>query len=377
MLVVWKQTVATTNKSRICSSRRLHPATIRRKATTSTAAKFCSQKHLGGTACRASHLLKCSSLGMRIIRNGSNSSTPTSITTDEGIIIHQGDPKSLKSGDGLGLVWGSVLWPSGISLSKYLVWMTKQQQRNNGYRNILELGCGTGIVGLTCAKYDLATESITFTDFEASALWPLLRESIEANGLDETKIHIHQLDWKDTSTFLSSSCDDDTTGNGKNEKKNQPYYDLIVAADVLYSGMDKLFARALASHLYSSIPPSSSSSSLPLEQRQPIALVACPFRKDSPLRGFFDACTKLGLSAERLQDISDGAAVGAFSGVKPDDAFRNSHFVPLDSEVLSMKEVCETPTFSSVNEKQIQIFRLKRIEGHPIDAIQIRRVSRI
>ena len=42
------------------------------------------------------------------------------LTTDEGVVVFQADAESMVSDSGQGLVWGSRLWPSGISLSKYL-----------------------------------------------------------------------------------------------------------------------------------------------------------------------------------------------------------------------------------------------------------------
>ena len=98
-------------------------------------------------------------------------------TTDEGVIIHEADPTT--SGEGLGLVWGSVLWPSGISLAKYLFW------KGPGFvqsKRILELGCGTGVVGLTLAK--LKAQEVTLTDSESS-LWPILRNSIASNNITD------------------------------------------------------------------------------------------------------------------------------------------------------------------------------------------------
>jgi len=195
------------------------------------------------------------------------------VVTDEGVVIHQADPAT--SGNGLGVVWGSVLWPSGICLAKYGAWRLLHDCDYTNPRRILELGCGTGVVGFTMAttwsKESVCSSSnlhLTLTDCE-TALWPLLRRSITANDLtyqeatfrsetaklrsrnESAAVSIHELDWRDTSTFLLK------------EK-----FDLIVAADVLYSGMDKLFARALASHL-------------PIfSVEEPVeAWVASPFRK--------------------------------------------------------------------------------------------------
>jgi len=283
----------------------------------------------------------------RRVPTGSRSfrSNPAStvITTDEGVRVHTSDPST--TGDGLGLVWGSVLWPSGIALAKYASFV--HQSHNNDIAaasRVLELGCGTGVVGLTWAKYSSSTATqLTLTDSE-SALWPLLRKSLQDNGLEDDRVQIHGLDWRDPTTFLTS---------------NQPY-DLVLAADVLYSGMDKLFARALASHLHVDTT---------------IGLVASPFRKDSPLLGFLQAAHRLGLRVQRLED-GRGRAVGAYSGTDPQQAYRDSVFVPVAGEDR-LEEVSKVPTFGQLNEKQIQIFRVERIRGTPEESASIRRIGRI
>lgn len=263
------------------------------------------------------------------------------IITDEGIVLHQSDPSK---SNGHGLVWGSVLWPSGVSLSKYLVNRHSNPARKETPTRILELGCGTGIVGLTLAKI-LPQSQVTLTDSETT-LWPLLRKNISANfsemRLNEERVSIHGLDWRDTSTFLPPA-----------------EFDLIVASDVLYSGMDKLFARALASHL------SVSSNE---------ALIACPFRKDSPLAGFFGACHRLGLELERLED-GRGRAVGAHFGVDPKHAFSDSRFVPINES--DWDHIVDSPLFVPGNQRDVQIFRIRRVQGTPEQALHIRRASRI
>lgn len=275
------------------------------------------------------------------------------IITDEGIILHQADPSK---SDGQGLVWGSVLWPSGVSLAKYLHYRYSEKAGSSRQEplRVLELGCGTGIVGLTLAKC-LPTSQISLTDSE-SALWPLLRKNIDCNiapnsttidgsislSSDEKRVVIHGLDWRDPSTFLPAQD-----------------FDLVVAADVLYAGMDKLFARALASHLLCG---------------QNDALVACPFRKDSPLEGFFGACHRLGLKLDRLED-EDGRASGAHFGRDPFQAYDSTRFVPLEES--KMEQITVSPSFAAGNDQNVQIFRIRRVEGEPQDAIQIRRVSRI
>ena len=305
------------------------------------------------------------------------------IITEEGVVLFQADAESMTSGSGQGLVWGSRLWPSGISLAKYLA--ANEQQASRKYRHVLELGCGTGLVGLTAAKLGIC-QRVTLTDFESS-LFPLLRQSIEANGLDliksgdsesyigsgtrnqSTRIKLHGLDWRDPSTFFMPPC---------------PHYDeavdLVVAADVLYNGMDKLFARALASHLLSREELRQQQDQAQQQQQTRKAgihaLLACPFRTDSPLATFFQTCERLGLAFERLQDEA-GNAAGAAAGLDPASvAFTNTYFVPLDTNE-QRQTVATRPTFSSQNANKVQIFRVRRVEGTAESSASIRRVSRL
>ena len=260
-----------------------------------------------------------------------------------------------------------------------------EQQASHKYRHVLELGCGTGLVGLTAAKLGIC-QRVTLTDFEAS-LFPLLRQSIEANDLElvnsvtsendvesytrnrPTRMKLHGLDWRDPSTFLIPP---------------HPHYDeavdLVVAADVLYNGMDKLFARALASHLPSTEEILKQQEQIQQQQRTTEAgihaLLACPFRTDSPLATFFETCERLGLAFDRLQD-EDGNAAGAATGLAPASvAFTNTYFVPLDT-IEQRQAVATRPTFSKQNPNQIQIFRVRRVEGTAESAANIKRVSRL
>ena len=318
-----------------------------------------------------------------------NTANPNTNTVNvDGVIIHQGETSSSQD---LGLVWGNVLWPSGVSLSKYLRWKGPSylQSKHNG-GSVLELGCGTGLVGLTAWK--LGSRNVTLTDSEP-ALWPTIRQNIEANCSkhdddddDEREnvnisiqrtIGIHCLDWRDPSTFLLTST---KTSNGRNIR--QPF-DLILAADVLYSGMDKLFARALAAHLPSreeligtTLEPTKLILHDTSEQvHLPYALVACPFREDSPLIGFFQAASRLGLGFERLQNQS-GEAVGGYHEIDADDIYEGSFFVSLESSETQQK-VANAPSFSLHNIKKVQIFRIRRLHGSAESASKIRRVSRI
>lgn len=297
------------------------------------------------------------------------------IVTDEGVIVHQRDPSTASSGPGL--TWGSVLWPSGTTLAKLLAHANDgthcaPSSDNNldvlgniRQKRILELGCGTGVVGLTCAK--LGARHVTLSDSE-SALWPILRKSLDDNRIPTDQCRIHQLDWRDPTTFLNPVDQYERDG-----------YDLIVAADVLYAGMQGLFARVLASHLPSMEEMSTRETN---EVVVPEAILACPFRTDSPLLNFFGIAHRLGLELERLED-SEGNAAGVSAGMDV-VAYENCHFVEIggrDSreggDCRRWEDIASRPTFGKENRDHIQIFRVRRVRGTAAEARAIRRVGRL
>lgn len=209
------------------------------------------------------------------------------------------------------LVWGSILWDAGLALSKFLTFQAENEQgrRFTGLR-VLELGAGTGVVGLTLAKYGA---KVTLTDCEPELL-TLLRRNAEANGVAGS-VQFHDLHWGDRSTYLTAP------------------YDLIVAADVLYGKKDRWFMQALSAHL----------------KAPATALVACPPREDSPLGGFFKAATDDGMLIERLED-SSGQPPSTLSG--PPAVYEGSEFVPLHQERF--------PAAYADARTWVQIFRVTR-----------------
>ncbi len=78
--------------------------------------------------------------------------------------------------------------------------------------------------------------------------------------------------------------------------------------------MDGLFARTLASHL------PSRDEIIDVGQEPPVAIIACPFRSDSPSFNFFGIVKRLGLELDRLED-GNGSAVGAAPGTNLSEAF--------------------------------------------------------
>ena len=85
-------------------------------------------------------------------------------------------------------------------------------------RDVLELGAGTGAVGLTCAA--LGASSVTMTDRDEAAL-ALMHTNARINGHYDAsstcEVCVQGLDWGDPATYIQGAS-----------------YDLVVAADVLY-----------------------------------------------------------------------------------------------------------------------------------------------
>ncbi|CAK0754517.1 hypothetical protein CVIRNUC_002304 [Coccomyxa viridis] len=112
---------------------------------------------------------------------------------------------------------GCVVWESGLALAEYLSQHCGRQWLHG--RNCIELGAGTGIVGICAA---LLGAKVTLTD-TASCL-PLLKQNVEGhrNGIHCAGGHaeLQILDWSETEDWTS------------NELQG---YDVIFGADLVYN----------------------------------------------------------------------------------------------------------------------------------------------
>ncbi|TFK29223.1 hypothetical protein FA15DRAFT_664136 [Coprinopsis marcescibilis] len=103
---------------------------------------------------------------------------------------------------------GGIAWPAGQILATYLIQQGPDYLRD---RNILELGSGTGLVGLVAGLLGSTRTWIT----DLSILMPIMEQNIRLNEL-ENRVFTSKLDWASpTST-------------------NIPKPDLILAADCVY-----------------------------------------------------------------------------------------------------------------------------------------------
>jgi hypothetical protein len=84
---------------------------------------------------------------------------------------------------------------------------------------------------------------------------------------------------------------------------------------------------------------------------------------------------RLGLAFERLED-EKGCTAGGFHGLTPLQIYDSIRLVPMDTEHQRMA-VAHYPTFSTSNEKNIQIFRVRRVEKTAEESFLVKRVSRL
>lgn len=143
--------------------------------------------------------------------------------TDEGVQIWERDSKGPHG------VYGSVMWQSGKALAKFFAWRELDPAARGTCigKTALELGAGTGVAGLTLARF--GAKSVTLTDCEPMVL-DLLQINIALNSLGANATACN-LRLGDASTYRVMSS-----------------FDLIVAADVIRGRLTWLTPGARAMH---------------------------------------------------------------------------------------------------------------------------------
>jgi len=125
--------------------------------------------------------------------------------------VHLGGHVTLRlaEGEGGAIDSGARIWDAGRALADAL------SRRVSVGERVLELGAGTGIVGLSAAAMGA---DVTLTDRQE--LLPLLRKNIAVNALRE-RADALALEW---------GCDETIEALGRNVE-----FDLIVGSDLLYA----------------------------------------------------------------------------------------------------------------------------------------------
>lgn len=241
--------------------------------------------------------------------------------TDEGLVVHSGRPYGWKANHP-----GAITYPSAHGLAKFLTWAESKGKIGPlgclcGV-DVLELGAGTGVVGLTCGRIGA---NVTLTDVDEQ-IQSLQTMSMAENGL--FRMVSCSLDWAKPQTFRTGER-----------------FDLVVGSDCIYDGTAEIFAHALAAHL-----PHGS-----------VGIVAVSYRsgceaKSGPVETFFEAVARQGLQLERLED-TQGRAAGSGRG-QPLRVYDGSSFKKLGE--ARWHAVARRPEFNDDNLDKLQIFRVCR-----------------
>jgi SAM-dependent methyltransferase len=110
---------------------------------------------------------------------------------------------------------GSDLWDSALVLAYGLPGILKTPNLRN--KTVLELGSGTGAVGLYCSKC-LGAKRVVVTDLAENL--DLIRRNRDENGLDEDAVEIFALDW------THDELPDEIT------ERNPTGFDIILGSDL-------------------------------------------------------------------------------------------------------------------------------------------------
>ncbi|KAJ1965813.1 Protein-lysine N-methyltransferase efm6 [Dipsacomyces acuminosporus] len=98
---------------------------------------------------------------------------------------------------------GSTIWDAGLVLAKYLEHQTALGKLDLAGKTVLELGSGTGIVGLALAKIQ-PKAAVTLSDKQE--LLPLLQRNIELNDM-QASVGALCIDWCAANSDLSIEPD--------------------------------------------------------------------------------------------------------------------------------------------------------------------------
>ena len=113
-----------------------------------------------------------------------------------------------------------VVWGASLSLSRWLDKQWDSLSIEKGPVKSLELGSGTGLLGLfTISRLlkDNSDSSIIMTDMEDSSI-DLIKENMKLNSLKDTEAKVSYLKWGQFDTI-----------------KEESSFDLIVGSDIIYS----------------------------------------------------------------------------------------------------------------------------------------------
>ena len=148
---------------------------------------------------------------------------------------------------GGGFETGGRVWDSALMLGAWIMSNTTSSCNRSMWegRNVIELGCGTGIVGCILALH-AKLASLSFTDCEAKVLVNM-RHNVEVNLPRDMWKHVYigALDWcrpkdspwlggSDYDVNVPLALDEEDGSSGASTRSMPPPPDTIIASDVVY-----------------------------------------------------------------------------------------------------------------------------------------------
>lgn len=173
------------------------------------------------------------------------------------------------------MVQGQEVWPSSRALARLVV---SGDVAVSGHR-VLELGCGLGLVGLSCAL--AGAESVVLTDRDGDLL-KAVEASAQLNGV-AARVGTGVLDWDCTAQGLAQL---QRSSQHLFDDERVPPFDLVLGADIVYEEAHAAKLLAALHHL--------------LTERLAVHAVLATGMPESR-DGVASLCDLLGTSAELLK----------------------------------------------------------------------------
>ncbi|KAI8817585.1 putative methyltransferase-domain-containing protein, partial [Fimicolochytrium jonesii] len=146
---------------------------------------------------------------------------------------------------------GFQTWGAGVVLARYVT-SHSEKKTNFAQTTILELGSGTGLAGLLCARIgrDSTPSShsfhMTLTDYNPAVLDTLVYNA-RANNLDDV-VDVSMLDWRDGAMHSWPDTEDldDSIQTGDSKRAT---FDYVIASDVAYDNAVTLIPAVVDRYL--------------------------------------------------------------------------------------------------------------------------------
>lgn len=173
---------------------------------------------------------------------------------------------------------GYRTWEAALALSEYIV----SNPSTFIGKNCLELGAGTGLVGILLASMGC---HVDITDGDEGIVKQLYRNVDIQPSSTKSNLHVSKFDWSDTQ-FVDE--------NGITTRLEENNWDMILGADVVYE-IDSVYALT---GLLSRLLLVSNN-----EKKNAFALICITRRKPESLELFINECNNIGLHVSLCDDF--------------------------------------------------------------------------